>query len=51
MALLSLNARQRAMLHLALGFYTWRALVREAGLTQAAAIKSMVQAIESAREN
>ena len=46
-----LDARQRAMLHLALGFHTWRALVQEAGLTQDAAIKAMVHAIEGARGN
>lgn len=39
------NIRQRAMLHLALGFYTWRALVREAGLSQKAAVTAMVQAV------
>ena len=43
-----LDAKQRAMLHLALGFYTWRSLVREAGLKQAAAVEAMVQAIEGA---
>ena len=43
-----LNARQRALLHLALSFSTWRTLVREAGLKQNAAIKAMVQAIVSA---
>lgn len=40
-----LNAKQRAVLHLALGFFTWRALVRESGLKQDAAVKAMVQAI------
>jgi AcrR family transcriptional regulator len=40
-----LNARQRAMLHLALGFHTWRALVREAGLSQKAAVTAMAQAV------
>lgn len=43
-----LNARQRAMLHLALSFYTWRTLVRDGGLKKAAAASAMVQAIESA---
>lgn len=43
-----LSARQRAMLHLALGFYTWRSLVRESGLKQAAAVDAMVQVIEAA---
>jgi len=46
-----LNAKQRAMLHLALSFYTWRALVREAGMPQGAAVKAMVNAIEGARES
>jgi AcrR family transcriptional regulator len=43
----SLDAKQRAMLHLALGFHTWRTLVREAGLAQGAAVAAMVQAIEA----
>jgi AcrR family transcriptional regulator len=43
-----LNARQRAMLHLALSFYTWRTLTRDAGLKPSAAVEAMVQAIESA---
>jgi AcrR family transcriptional regulator len=46
-----LSASQRAMLHLALGFHTWRALVPEAGLTQDAAVKAMVRAVEGACEN
>jgi AcrR family transcriptional regulator len=41
-----LNARQRAMLNLALSFYTWRSLVLEGGLTQNAAVSTMLQAIE-----
>jgi hypothetical protein len=40
-----LNARQRAMLHLALSFYTWRTLVRDAGVSQKAAVMAMVQAV------
>jgi hypothetical protein len=44
-----LNARQRAMLHLALSFFTWRTLVRERGLKQAAAVSAMADAIVSAR--
>jgi hypothetical protein len=43
-----LNAKQRAMLHLALNFFTWRSLVRESGLSRNAAVNAMVQAIESA---
>ncbi len=46
----NLNAKQRAMLHLALSFFTWRALVREGGLKQATAVKAMVQAVECARQ-
>jgi len=42
------SARQRAMLHVALGFHTWRALVREAGLKQADAIDVMIRAVETA---
>jgi AcrR family transcriptional regulator len=41
-----LNAKRRAMLRLALSFWTWRTLVREAGLKQSAAIEAMVDAIE-----
>jgi AcrR family transcriptional regulator len=40
-----LNGRQRAMLHLALGFYTWRSLVRESGMDIAAAVEAMLLAI------
>lgn len=45
-----LSTRQRAMLRLALSFFTWRTLVREAGLKQAAAVRAMVQAIECTSE-
>ena len=45
-----LNARQRAMLGLALSFYTWRSLVRDSGLTLAAAVGAMLQAIEGANK-
>jgi AcrR family transcriptional regulator len=45
-----LSAKQRAVLHLALGFFTWRALVRESGLQQGAAIEAMVQAIDCGRD-
>lgn len=41
----SLNARQRAMLQLALSFQTWRTLVRACGLEPAGAVEAMVQAI------
>jgi len=42
----ALGARQRAMLRLALSFFTWRTLVRESGLKQATAVAVMVEAIE-----
>ena len=45
-----LNAKQRAMLDLALSFYTWRSLVREGGLKQNAAVGVMLRAIESANK-
>jgi AcrR family transcriptional regulator len=41
-----MNAKQRAMLGLALSFFTWRTLVRENGLKQGAAVGSMLQAID-----
>jgi AcrR family transcriptional regulator len=41
-----MSAKQRAMLHLALSFFAWRALVIESGLKQDAAVGAMVQAIE-----
>ena len=37
-----LNAKQRALLHLALSFHTWRALVQETGMKPAAAVEAMV---------
>jgi AcrR family transcriptional regulator len=42
------SAKQRAVLALALSFYTWRTLVRDGGLKQSAAVAAMVHAIESA---
>jgi hypothetical protein len=44
-----LNTRQRAILHLAVSFFTWRTLVLEAGLNQSAAVAVMVQAINSGK--
>ncbi len=41
-----LTIKQRAVLHLSLGFPTWRALVRESGLNQDDAVGVMVQAME-----
>jgi len=43
-----LNAKQRALLHLALSFYTWRTLVGEGGLKPGDAVEAMVQAVDSA---
>ena len=45
-----LTQKQRAALHLALSFFTWRSLVAEAGLKTDAAVKVMVQAIRCASE-
>jgi AcrR family transcriptional regulator len=44
-----LNAKQRAVLHLALSFFTWRTLVGECGLETAAAVETMVRAIEGTK--
>ena len=44
-----LNARQRAMLQLALGYFTWRSLVRDSRLKSVAAARIMALAIENAR--
>lgn len=41
-----LNARQRAILQLALNFFTWRSLSRDSGLSRAAAVAAMVAAID-----
>ena len=43
-----LITRQQALLRLALSFFTWRTLVREAGLEQGAAVGAMAQAVECA---
>jgi AcrR family transcriptional regulator len=43
-----LTARQRAVLALALSFFTWRTLTRDSGLKQGAAVTLMVQAVASA---
>ena len=45
-----LSAKGRAMLQLALSFYTWRTLVRDAGLKQSAVVDVMVRAIDCAKE-
>lgn len=44
-----LTAKQRAVLQLALSFFTWRTLVGESGLKQAAAAEAMICAIECAK--
>jgi hypothetical protein len=36
------------MLQLALSFFTWRTLVREAGIQPDAAIEAMIRAVDSA---
>ena len=46
----NLSAKQRAMLHLALSYHTWRALVPEAGLETGTAVKAMAQTIACAKE-
>lgn len=46
-----LTARQRAMLQLALSFFTWRTLVRESSLKRDAAVTTMIQAIECVRQS
>ena len=43
-----LSQTQRAVLRLALSFFTWRTLVREGSLEQADAAEAMVQAIDCA---
>jgi AcrR family transcriptional regulator len=42
-----LDAKQRALLGLALSFHTWRTLVLEGELEQAAAVEAMVRALEA----
>lgn len=43
-----LTAKQQALLHVALSYHTWRSLVRDSGLKQAAAVDAMVEAIDGA---
>jgi AcrR family transcriptional regulator len=43
-----LSAKQRAVLRLALSFFTWRTLVREGGLKPGGAVEAMVQAVDCA---
>ena len=42
--------RTRALLQLALSFFTWRTLVREGGLDTSGAVEAMVRAIHRATE-
>jgi len=42
-----LNVKQRALLPLALSFFTWQTLTRDGRLTQSAAVRSMIRMIES----
>lgn len=44
-----LNTKQRALLRLALSFFTWRTLTRDAGLKQKDAVAVMVQVIGCAK--
>jgi hypothetical protein len=44
-----LTPEQCALLELALSFFTWRTLVRDAGLKSANAVETMVQAIHAAK--
>jgi AcrR family transcriptional regulator len=44
-----LTAKQRAVLQLALSFFTWRTLVADGGLKTKAAVDAMVQAVDCAR--
>ena len=44
-----LSVKQRAVLRLALSFFTWRTLVRDGGLRPGAAVEAMVQAIDCAK--
>jgi AcrR family transcriptional regulator len=44
-----MNAKQRAMLQLALSFHTWRSLVQTSGLKPAAAVEAMVELVVGVR--
>jgi AcrR family transcriptional regulator len=46
----NLTAKQRAVLQLALSFFTWRTLARDGGLKRSAAVDAMVQAIDCANK-
>jgi AcrR family transcriptional regulator len=42
-----MNGKQRAMLHLALSFYTWRTLVQDEGMKPSAAVDAMVSVVHA----
>lgn len=43
-----LNEEQRAMLHLALSFFTWRTLSRDCGFHLEKTVEAMVRTVETA---
>jgi AcrR family transcriptional regulator len=47
----TLNAKQRALLRLALSYFTWRTLVRDGGLKSSTAAGTMAQIIVNAAES
>lgn len=46
-----MNARQRALVQVALGVFTWRTLGRESGLKQGVAVAVMVRVVDFAGED
>ena len=46
---IGLDAKQRAMLHLALSYFTWRTLVQEEGLKLGTAVAMMIRTIAQGR--
>ncbi len=46
-----LSAKQRAVLQLAVSFFTWRTLTQAGGLKSAAAVDAMVQAVDCANKS
>ena len=47
----NLSTKQRAVLHLALSYFTWRALVREGRLKHGAAVRVMLQAMDCGQDD
>jgi AcrR family transcriptional regulator len=47
----NLSTKQRAVLHLALSYFTWRALVHESRLKQGAAVRVMLQAMDCGQDD